>query len=215
MWAQTPSQIMMMNGRTYNVKLKELAPPTIQFTLDRKPTKFSIWLCEHRPYPFGLNVFTYCDNKTISPAIQKVFSITDSTGKKTFIYRQDSLYGNYFSVPDMQNFIYGFNDGRRYRYGGDFAIGFVSGVGGSFFGPIYGWGVPILATTINVTIKPNVTAHVKKLHPVLEFDSFYLAGARRKIRNRKMWGTMFGSAAGMAVGTLLFQVLIRNPFSGE
>ncbi len=211
--AQTPSKVMMMNGRTYDVKLKELAPPTIQFTLDRKPTKFSIWLCEHRPYPFGLNVFTYCDNKTISPAIQKVFSITDSTGKKTFIYRQDSLYGNYFAAKDMENFLHGYNDARHYRYGGDFAIGFGAGMGGSFLGAIYGWSGPILATTINVSIKPRIKQQITKHHPGLEFDSYYLAGARRKVRMRKMFGTMLGGAAGMVVGTLIFQFLVRNPLT--
>lgn len=190
MQAQTPSQITMMNGRTYDIKLKQLQLPTIQFE----------WNKNHKIY---------------NPNPEKVFSIVDSSGKKTYVYYQDSLVGNELNVHQMENFLFGFNDARHYRYGGDFAIGFVSGVGGSFFGPIYGWGVPILATTINVTIKPIVTARIKKLHPGLEFDSSYLAGARRKIRTRKMWGTMFGSAAGMAVGTLLFQVLIRNPFTGN
>lgn len=186
--AQTPSKIMMMNGRTYDIKLKELAPPTIQFE----------WNKNHKIY---------------NPSPDKVFSITDSTGKTTYIYRQDSLYGNYFSVPDMQNFIYGFNDGRRYRWGGDFAIGFGAGMAGSFLGPIYGWSGPILATSISVSLKPKPTSRILRDHPTLEYDPYYLAGMRRKVRTRRMLGTMLGSAAGMAVGTIIFQFLVRNPLT--
>lgn len=188
MQAQKPSQIMMMNGRTYDVKLKQLALPTIQFE----------WNKNHKIY---------------NPAPDKVFSVTDSVGKKTFVYYQDSLLGNELNVRQMENFLFGYNDARHYRYGGDFAIGFASGMGGSFLGAIYGWGVPIIATTINVTIKPRVSQRVIGYHPGLAFDSSYLAGARRKIRNRKMFGTMFGGAAGMVVGTILFQFIVRNPLT--
>ncbi|UPT66920.1 MAG: hypothetical protein M0D57_21245 [Sphingobacteriales bacterium JAD_PAG50586_3] len=186
--AQQPSKVLMMNGRTYDVKLKELAPPTIQFE----------WNKNHKIY---------------NPSPDKVFSITDSTGKKTVIYRQDSLYGNYFSANDMQSFIYGFNDGRRYRWGGDFAIGFGSGMAGSFLGAIYGWSGPILATSINVSLKPKATSRILRDHPTLEYDKYYLAGMRRKVRTRKMLGTMLGGAVGMAVGITIFQFFVRNPLT--
>jgi len=186
--AQQSSNIMMMNGRIYDIRLKQLQPPTIQFEFGKK-------------------------RKLITPAVEKVFSVTDSTGKKTYIYQQDSLYGNYFAAKDMENFLYGYNDARHYRYGGDFAIGFGAGLGGSFLGAIYGWSGPILATTINVSIKPRIKQQITKHHPGLEFDSYYLAGARRKVRMRKMFGTMLGGAAGMVVGTLIFQFLVRNPLT--
>lgn len=180
-----PSKVMMMNGRIYNVQLTHLDPVLVQFKYKKK--------------------------KIITANRDKVFSITDSTGKKTYIYQQDDI--NNVGVVDMERYLIGYNDARRYRYGGDFAIGFGSGVGGSFLGVLWGFSVPIGFSLGNSLLPAKPTKRIAALHPDLVYDEYYRLGVRKKIKQRRFLGTLLGGAAGMATGVVILQFIVR-PLTG-
>ncbi len=185
--AQKPSQLIMLNGRIYNVRLHKIEPPAVEFTLLK-------------------------NKKTYKSSGEKIFSVVDSTGKTTYLYYQDSLMGREFTIEQTEKFIHGLNDGRHYRHGGDFAVGFASGVGGSFLGVLYGWSAPILATTLN-TLRPVKPRQRLIYHPELQYDKYYTEGVVRKIRQRRFLSTMVGGLTGMGVGIAVFQFLLKpkNP----
>jgi len=180
---RTPSKLTMLNGKNYNVALTKFDSEFIQFKY-KKPKKI------------------------YNATREKVFSVTDSLGRMSYVYYQDTAIGRPLSVYQMQNFLIGFNDGRRYRWGGDFAIGFASGVGGSFLGVLYGFSIPIGASALNSAFKPKVSGH-RVAHPGLMYDEYYQNGLRKKVRQRKIVATLFGGAVGMGVGIAVFQFLIR------
>ena len=176
-----PSQMLMMNGKTYNIQLKKLeAPSTVEF----------VWLK---------------NNKFYKGNPDKIFSVTDSTGRKTIIYQQD-IYENSITPLQMQSHLYGLDDGRRYRHGGDFAIGFAAGVGGSFVNIFYGWSVPILVATLNSARGVKMRDRLI-YHPDLATDEYYLGGIKKKVKNRRLFSSMAGGAVGMAAGTVLLLFL--------
>lgn len=169
-----------MNGRVYDIRLTKFDLTMIEFD----------WKNKHR---------------VANP--DKVFSIVDSTGKTSYVYMP--TLADDPSVVQMGNFLKGYNDGRKYRWGSDFAIGFVSGAGGSFLGPIYGWSIPIGAGVINSSFKPRIRdRHVS--YPDLRTDEFYQNGIRKKIKQRKAMATFLGGATGMVVGTILFQFILSD-----
>lgn len=179
----TPSKLTMLNGKNYNISLTKFDSEFIQFKY-KKPKKI------------------------YNATREKVFSVTDSLNRMSYVYYQDTAIGRPLSVYQMQNFLIGFNDGRRYRWGGDFAIGFASGVGGSFLGVLYGLSVPIGVGALNSAFKPIVKGH-RVAHPELMYDEYYQNGLRKKVRQRKAIATFLGGATGMGVGIVIFQFLVR------
>lgn len=181
-----PSKVTMMNGRTYDVRLTHLDPVLIQFKYHRKKK-------------------IYTANR------DKVFAVTDSTGKKTYIYQQDDI--NNIAVADMERYLIGYNDARRYRWGGDFAIGFGSGVGGSFLGVLYGFSAPLAFSFGNSLLPARPTKRIAAAHPEYFNDEYYRLGVRKKIKQRRFISTFLGGAAGMATGVVVLQFIVR-PLTG-
>ncbi len=179
----TPSKLTMLNGKSYNISLTKFDSEFIQFKYKKK-------------------------KKIYNATRERVFSVADSLGRMSYVYYQDTAIGQPLSVYQMQNFLIGYNDGRRYRWGGDFALGFASGVGGSFLGVLYGFSVPIGVGALNSAFRPIVRGH-RVAHPELMYDEYYQNGMRKKVRQRKALATFFGGAVGMGVGVAVFQFLLR------
>lgn len=130
----------------------------------------------------------------------------DSTQKISQVYKVDSIMENYFSVPEMRNFLDGKNQARKnykgrwwYVYGG-----LVAGTTGAAISPLSVWGwLPPAGYTFaasSFVVKPLLKADQQERFNNLHFNAGYKEQARKM--NAKY--SAIGSIVGMVLGTILF-----------
>ncbi len=146
---------------------------------------------------------------------EDVFSIIDSTGKKTVYYKQDTTKGFYETEEDMQLLIDGmvyankhYKAPNRTYVGG--AVGFgaitvisLTGIGGLFFSPV----IPVAYCAGVVVSKPNVEKLKAGLPQSLAASDKFVTGYIAAVKHKRVKNAIFGSIGGLGVGALLFTLL--------
>jgi hypothetical protein len=124
-----------------------------------------------------------------------------STGKESVFYKQDTLFGNYFTPQEIRYFLEGERDAMRsYRCPwwsvGAFAAGFAGGYPQSF---IFTFLPPFVysgATTLfRVKIKPGTVSNPD----FLKYDT-YLLGYEKEAKKRRVFRALIWSGIGMVAG---------------
>lgn len=133
-----------------------------------------------------------------------VFAIRHPNGKEEVLYKQDTLFGNYFTPQEVRYFMIGENDARRaYRSPVSTAAGFVTGASASLaVGPFFALPAAFVfggvTTFTRVKIRPGTVTNPQNL----KFDT-YLLGYEKEARKRRMFRSMISGMAGYATGLAL------------
>jgi hypothetical protein len=150
--------------------------------------------------------------RQVAEPTEDVFSVTDSTGKETVWYFHDPAFGNEMTVDEMRWFIKGEQDARLgYRptvpvlggflLGAGLVIGLDLEVNSLFIPPVYAG----LMAWPRVHVTPGSVRD-----PLMEGDDHYAAGYSVVGRPRRVVRSLWSTAAGVAVGLLVRQLII-NP----
>jgi hypothetical protein len=155
-------------------------------------------------------------SKERSEPTENVFSVTDSLGRERIWYFQDTVFGNELSVQEMRWFIKGEQDARNgYRPRIATWGGFLVGAGASialnlevnalFLPPLYG--AAMILPRVHVT-KGSLT------DPYLEGEPNYAWGYAKVGRSKRVVRSIVSTAAGIAVGVAVRQLLINPNLEG-
>lgn len=130
-----------------------------------------------------------------------VYSVKYRNGAEIVFYKQDTLFGNYFTPREVQYFIYGERDAMKYYHcrlwcAGGFAAGFAGGYYQGFATTLlppfaYAFGT----TMFRVKIKPGTVSRPD----YLKYDT-YVLGYEKDARKRRVFRTMMWAGIGTAAG---------------
>jgi hypothetical protein len=122
-------------------------------------------------------------------------STSDSTQKVTQVYQVDSTMGDYFTIKEMEMFLYGKEQAREHYKAFKYAlVGFGVGVGSGYLGSFWGW-IPVTGYSSVAgiwIIKPFLKADDPALFNDLHFNAGYREGARRKQAKYAIIGSAIG-----------------------
>jgi len=155
--------------------------------------------------------------------LDDVFSIKDSTGTVTYIYKQNATIGNDFTIPEMERYILGIKDAKtNFRTKGSFIGGVLIGVASPFlflrnihvdngnvkasYNGFYAPLIPLSYCTIITLTYPN--KKIKKL--ANGEDVPYVQGYKTGVRNKRMKSSLLGSGIGLVAGYILINVIFSN-----
>lgn len=130
-----------------------------------------------------------------------VFSVRHPNGVEDVVYKQDTLFGNYFTPDEVRYFMKGENDANRsYRSPFIVAGGFVAGAVGSYYlGPFFGLPAGFayggLTTMLRVKVRPNTVSNPSSL----KYDT-YLLGYEKEARKRRFMRSMIAGTGGYVAG---------------
>jgi len=150
-----------------------------------------------------------------SEPTESVFSVTDSLGHERVWYFMDTVFGNDYSVDQMRWIIKGEQDARDgYRP-------LLPMLGGFAFGM-----APVVALDLEVMslLLPPIYAglmalprvHVTKgsiRDPLMDGDPYYATGYASVGRSKRILRTLYATAAGVAAGLALRQLVINPALS--
>lgn len=137
-----------------------------------------------------------------------VYSVKYKTGVESVFYKQDTLFGNYYTAKEVKYYMQGERDAlRSYRCpvwsAGAFVAGFGGGFSGSlvlsFFSPFaYAGGT----TFFRVKIKPGTVSNPD----YLKYDT-YLLGYEKEARKRRIFRALIWGGIGMVGGIATNQII--------
>lgn len=149
----------------------------------------------------------------------RIFSITEESGKETILYRQDSLIGNFYNVPDMKLFVEGEKDAyNNFRPTFTRITGFCLGLGISLLDTYhYHNGMfktepglihlatpflfPIIAGIPKVTFDVNKTSNRSYL-----MEPPYRHGYERVVKSKRVFAALKFSLAGSLTGLGMYYI---------
>ncbi len=162
--------------------------------------------------------FSYYKNKGKQKQIEltkiRVFSITDSKGSESILYKRDSTMGGYFSQNEMKMFIYGQRDSyNSYQTKPLFIASFMLGYGSVLFdtynadnGGMF-TGSPTIAPIIMplvITMGSGLLKSKIKREYVSDItylnNEFYIEGFQKVSKARRLKSSFLGSVIGVAAG---------------
>lgn len=192
--------LFLMNGDILTTQILDTLPETV-YCLHPKPTKKD-------------------PERKLLLDRERIFSIRYANGKERVFYTHDTMAGNFFTVPEMRNFVNGEQDADKYHrsrleFWLGFGIGLGSGAviphyGGYFFSylPTFAYTGALLIPIIKVKA-PNYKIRSQP-HP-----DVYLIGYERIARKKKMVSGLKGAVLGLAAGSLIYffvpESLYMNP----
>ncbi len=182
-------RILLMNGQEIQGRVLGQSTLEIRFLLDVKGKR----------------------KEEVEPT-ESVFSVTDSTGKETVWYFHDPSFGNDLTVDQMRWYINGEQDARAgYRptlpklggflLGAGLVIGLDLEVNSLLIPPAYAG----LMAWPRVHVTPGSVRN-----PLMEGDEHYAMGYSVVGRPKRVVHSLWSTAAGVAVGLLVRQLII-NP----
>lgn len=129
-----------------------------------------------------------------------VYSVKYKTGVETVFYKQDTLFGNYYTAQEVRYFLQGERDSRKaYRCPGWSTGAFAVGFAGGLMGNVFVLAPPFLyagATTFfRVKIKPGTVSNPN----YLKYDT-YLLGYEKEARKRRIFRALIWGGVGMVGG---------------
>ncbi|MCC7301482.1 MAG: hypothetical protein IT233_02465 [Bacteroidia bacterium] len=181
--------LFLMNGEILPTKILDTLPETV-YCLHPRPTK------------------KHPERKLLMER-DRLFSVKYANGTERVFYIYDTMAGNFFTVPEMRNFMHGEQDAARYHntaleFWLGAGIGFASGAllpnyGGYFYAylPPFAYSGALLIPFIKVRA-PNY-----KVRGAPHYD-VYLVGYERVARKKKIVASLKGAAIGLVAGSLLY-----------
>ncbi|HET6991902.1 MAG TPA: hypothetical protein VFJ43_11290 [Bacteroidia bacterium] len=130
-----------------------------------------------------------------------VYSVKYSTGTESVFYKQDTLFGNYYSAQEVKFFLQGERDARKfYRCpiwtGGAFVAGFLGGYTKNFFLTFLPPFVYAGSTTFfRIKIRPGTVSNPD----YLKYDT-YLLGYEKQARQHRIFKSLIFGGIGMVSG---------------
>jgi hypothetical protein len=129
-----------------------------------------------------------------------VFSVRYRDGHEEVFYKQDTLFGNYFTPQEVRYFIYGERDARVGYHcpvwlGGAFVAGFAGGYTRSILAPLPVFGYAGLTTVFRIKIKPGSVSNPDNIR----YDT-YVLGYEKESRKKRMIRSMVWGGLGMVAG---------------
>jgi hypothetical protein len=194
MGLQAQDSILLMNGQI--IPAKVIAQSTLEI----------------RYKEFGRNGKV----KERSEPTEHVFSVTDSLGRERVWYFHDTLFGNDLTVDQMRYYIKGEQDARiGYKPFWPMLGGFVAGAGltiglnletnAMMLPPIYAGAMALP----RVHVTPGSVRD-----PYMEGEDNYAMGYARVGRGKRVVRTLLSTAAGVAVGLAVRQLVINPNLEG-
>lgn len=139
-----------------------------------------------------------------------IFSVKYKTGSEAVFYKQDTLFGNYYTPNEVRYFLQGERDARKhYRcplwIAGGFAMGFGGGYTGSALGLVAPFGYSAISVGFRVKIRPGSVSNPD----YLKYDT-YLMGYEKVARQKRVMRTMVAGAIGFTAGIITRSIINNN-----
>ncbi|MCA6362983.1 MAG: hypothetical protein IM638_08085 [Bacteroidetes bacterium] len=140
-----------------------------------------------------------------------VFSVKyGNTGQEVIFYKQDTLFGNYYTPQEVRYFLQGERDARLYyRCPGWTASAFALGVACGFTRSMWGLAPPFLFSGLSVAfripVRPGTVSHPQNL----KYDT-YLLGYEKYARQRRAMRTLAAGGIGFAAGFITSSIIKNN-----
>jgi len=169
--------------------------------------------------------FSYYKSKGKQKQIEltkiRVFSITDSKGSESILYKRDSAMGGYFSPNEMKMFIYGQRDSyNSYQTKPLFVASFMLGYGSVMFdtynadkgglfkgsptiAPII---IPLVITMGSGLLKSKIKREYVSDITYLN-NEFYIEGFQKVSKARRLKSSFLGSVLGVAAGFVTYYAI--------
>jgi hypothetical protein len=154
--------------------------------------------------------------KERSEPTSSVFSVTDSAGRERVWYFHDTIFGNDLTVDQMRWFIKGEQDARDgyrpfwpvlggFAFGAGMVIGLDLEVNSLWLPPLYAGAMALP----RVHVTPGSVRD-----PLMVGDEYYAYGYSKVGRSKRVVRSLASTAAGVALGLFVRQVII-NPNLAE
>jgi len=130
-----------------------------------------------------------------------VYSVKYRNGTESVFYKQDTLFGNYYTPQEVKYFLQGERDAMRsFRCplwtAGSYAVGFAGGYyGGFIFTFLTPFAYAGATTFFRVKIRPGTVSNPD----FLKYDT-YLLGYEKEARKRRIFRSLIWGGIGMASG---------------
>ncbi len=140
-----------------------------------------------------------------------VFSVKyGQSGQEVIFYKQDTLFGNYYTPQEVRYFLQGERDARRYyRCPGWTAGAFVLGAACGYSRQMWALGPPFLysgfSVVFRIPIRPGTVSHPQNL----KYDT-YLLGYEKYARQRRALRTLTAGGIGFAAGFIASSIINNN-----
>lgn len=140
-----------------------------------------------------------------------IYSVKYKNGVETVFYKQDTLFGNYYTDQEVRYFLQGERDAMRfYRCPVWSAGAYVFGFAGGAFG---GYIIPFLApfayagtsTFFRIKIKPGTVSNPS----YLRYDT-YLLGYEKEAKKRRIFRSLIWGGAGMLSGIITASIITNS-----
>lgn len=149
--------------------------------------------------------------KLKSMEIQKVYSIKRPNQAEEFVYVQDTLEGNWYTLEQMADYIQGQTDARNsYKTkasksgAGGVMVGFVGSATGLFYGPLFIIGYSALKGFSKPSLEPEHGFDVKYAE-----NPYYIEGFGTMAKRYTARRSAIGAAAGYILGAVTLSIVLR------
>jgi hypothetical protein len=139
-----------------------------------------------------------------------IFSVKYKTGNEAVFYKQDTLFGNYYTPNEVRFFLQGERDARRwYRCPWWITGGFVAGFGGGYTGSALGLIVPFGYSAASVGFRVKIRPGSVSNPDYLKYDT-YLMGYEKVARQKRIMRTLVAGAIGFTAGVITRSIVVSN-----
>jgi hypothetical protein len=140
-----------------------------------------------------------------------VFSVRyGQSGQEVIFYKQDTLFGNYYTPQEVRYFLQGERDARSYyRCPGWTAGAFVLGAACGYTKQMWALAPPFLysgfSVVFRIPVRPGTVSHPQNL----KYDT-YLLGYEKYARQRRALRTLAAGGIGFAAGFITSSIINNN-----
>lgn len=136
-----------------------------------------------------------------------VFSVKYKTGSEAVFYRQDTLFGNYYTPNEVRFFLQGERDARKSYHCPLWIMGgFVAGFGGGYTGSAIGLVAPFGYSAISVGFRVKIRPGSVSNPDYLKYDT-YLMGYEKVARQKRIMRTLVAGALGFTAGVVTHSLM--------
>lgn len=131
-----------------------------------------------------------------------VFSVKYGLDSREVVfYKQDTLFGNYFTPQEVRVFMMGENDARNGYHCPLWTYGSVAacGAAGLFLSPVIAIASPFAVSGISVFPRIKIQPSTVSNPEYLKYDT-YILGYEKEARKRRLFRALIGGVSGFAVG---------------
>ncbi|MGL4598300.1 MAG: hypothetical protein ACRCYO_12260 [Bacteroidia bacterium] len=178
--AQAPVQdsVFLMSGKVLTGIVKDTAEERLRILIPKKDGNFKADFVDQ----------------------ELVFSVKYKNGQESIFYKQDTLFGNYFTPQEVRYFLQGERDARAkfrtpYMVAGAFALGFGMGTTQHFLMFVPPFAYSAISVGFRIKIRPGTVSNPD----YLRYDT-YLLGYEKEARKRRLFRTLAAGGIGLVAG---------------